>query len=73
MSLNHPLPLRPVLLLGPLPTAAGHVSASKLAKTCVTRCVADKTARAREAVIDLRNLTETGFRFMGFMQSICRI
>ena len=47
MSLNRPLPLRPVLLLGPLPTAAGHVSANKLAKTCVTRYVADKTARAR--------------------------
>jgi len=26
-----------------------------------------------KAVIDLRNLTETGFRFLGFMQSICRI
>ena len=26
-----------------------------------------------KAVINLRNLTETGFRFLGFMQSICRI
>jgi len=26
-----------------------------------------------KAVLDLRNLTETGFRFLGIMQSICQI